>query len=237
MEEETKTNELKEVTKELIGWEDNKLFRTLRGLTIFPGETIKEYCNGHKQKYLSPIVYFIGVTAIETYIASFIGLYDSILKKGLEDLKQTTSDPTLNRFFDTGKVSEKVYEYLSFITSETGQKILIIPLLLFLTWLFYKKFNRSFKQNSWFAFYTLGHSTLLAIPVMLIWYLSKDLVLYSVVSMILIFIYWVWSSKQFYELTLGKAIVIRFFMTITALITLNLLTLFVMMMMFINYRR
>lgn len=235
--EEKKTNELKEVTKEFIGWEDNKLFRTLRGLTILPGQTTKDYCNGEKQKYLSPFVYFVGVTAVETYIASIIGLYDSIVEKSLEDLKLTTSDSTLNRFFDTGKVSEKVYGYLSFITSETGQKILIVPLFLLLTWLFYRKFNRSFKQNSWFALYTLGHSTLLAIPVMLIWYLSKDLLLYLNVSMILIFIYWVWSSKQFYDLTLGKAIVIRFFMTITALITLNILTLFVIMMMFINYRR
>ena len=237
MEEEKKANELKEVTNELIGWEDNKLFRTLRGLTVLPGQTIKGYCSDDKQKYLSPIVYFIGVTAIETYIASFIGLYDFILKKSLEDLKLTTSDSTLNQFFDTEKISEKIYDYLAFNTGETGQKILIIPLLLFLTWLFYKKFNRSFKENSWFALYTLGHATLLAIPLMLIWYISKDLVIYSTVSLIFIFIYWVWASKQFYGLTLGKAIVIRFFMTITVLITLNLLTFFVMMIMFMSYTK
>ena len=39
MEEEKKINEFKEVTKEIIGWEDNKLFRTLKGLTISPGQT------------------------------------------------------------------------------------------------------------------------------------------------------------------------------------------------------
>jgi hypothetical protein len=226
MEQENKSNEFKEVTKELIGWEDNKLIRTLKGLTISPGLTIKSYCGSDKQKYLSPIVYFIGVTAIETYIASFIGLFDFILKKNLEDLKRTTSDATFNQFFDTEKVSAKVYEYLAFMTSETGQKIFIIPLFLLLTWLFYKKFNKSFKENSWFAFYTLGHGTLLSIPLMLIWYLSNDLVLYSSVSLILLFIYWVWSSKQFYNLTLRKAIVVRLFMTITALVTLNLFTFF-----------
>ena len=142
MEEEKKTNELKDVTKELVGLEDNKLFRTLRGLTVLPGQTIKGYCRDDKKKFLAPIVYFIGVTALEMYIASFIGLYDFMLKKSSEDLKRTLSDSAFTQFFDTEKVTQKVYDYVSFSTSEMGAKILTIPLLLLLTWLFYKKFNR-----------------------------------------------------------------------------------------------
>ena len=77
MEEEKKTNGLKEVTKELLGWEDNKLFRTLNHLTTRPGQIVTAYCKGEKSKYLSPVVYFFAVTALNIYIVTTSGLLDN----------------------------------------------------------------------------------------------------------------------------------------------------------------
>jgi Protein of unknown function (DUF3667). len=227
-------NELKEVTKEIVGWEDNKVLRTISDLTTKPGIAIRDYCNDGKQKYLSPIVYFIGVTALETYIASAIGLFDFMLAKNMEEFRKAFSDPSLSKMFNTENITMQLNEGLSFLLSETGQKIVIIPILLLLTWLFYKKYNRSFKENSWFALYTLGHATLLAIPLMGFWYVTKNLALYTGLGLFLIFIYWVLSSKQFYNLTLAKAIVLRLLMTLTVILIINLLTIIMVVIVIMN---
>ena len=222
MDEEKKTNGLKEVTKEILGWEDNKLFRTLNHLTTRPGQIVTEYCRGEKQKYISPVVYFFGVTALETYIASLIGLYDFMLKQNVESLRKTFSDPIFAKSgINVSSTPEQMNNFFAFLFSETGQKIIILPTVLLFTWIFYKKYNRNFKENSWFALYTLGHLTLLTIPLMLYWYITKDLVLYGIISLIIGSLYWIWNSMQFYKLKIGKAILLRIVMVVTVLLTLT----------------
>ena len=222
MDEEKKTTGLKEVTKEILGWEDNKLFRTLNHLTTRPGQIVNEYCRGEKQKYISPVVYFFGVTALETYIASLIGLYDFMLKQNVESLRKTFSDPIFAKSgINVSSTPEQMNNFFAFLFSETGQKIIILPIVLLFTWIFYKKYNRNFKENSWFALYTLGHLTLLTIPLMLYWYITKDLVLYGIISLIIGSLYWIWNSMQFYKLKIGKAILLRIVMVVTVLLTLT----------------
>ena len=222
MDEEKKTTGLKEVTKEILGWEDNKLFRTLNHLTTRPGQIVNEYCRGEKQKYISPVVYFFGVTALETYIASLIGLYDFMLKQNVESLRKTFSDPIFAKSgINVSSTPEQMNNFFAFLFSETGQKIIILPTVLLFTWIFYKKYNRNFKENSWFALYTLGHLTLLTIPLMLYWYITKDLVLYGIISLIIGSLYWIWNSMQFYKLKIGKAILLRIVMVVTVLLTLT----------------
>ena len=222
MEEGKKTNGLKEVTKEILGWEDNKLFRTLNHLTTRPGQVVSEYCRGEKQKYLSPVVYFFGVTALETYIASITGLYDFVLKQNVESLRQSFSDPIFAKSgINVSNAPDQMNSVFLFLFSETGQKIIILPILLLFTWIFYKKYNRNFKENSWFALYTLGHLTLLTIPLMLLWYITKDLVLYSIIRLIIASLYWIWNSMQFYKLKIGKAILLRIMLVVTVLLILT----------------
>lgn len=214
MEEEKKTNGLKEVTQELLGWEDNKLFRTLSHLTTRPGQIVTGYCKGEKSKYLSPVVYFFGVTALVTYTVSISGLLDVMLK----------ANPILSKFgIDTSNIPDEITNTLSFLLSETGQKIIFLPIVLFLTWLFYKKYNGSFRENSWFALYTAGHATLLTTPLILYWYITKDLVLYSAIGSIVEIAYGIWASKQFYNLSLGKAIFLRIMMVVTVLVIFMIL--------------
>jgi hypothetical protein len=233
---ETK-NEIKEVTQELVGWENNKVVKTIRDLSVKPGETIKAYCDQGNQMYLSPIVYFCAVTAVETFIANAIGLYDHMMKQNLDELTKSLSDPVIAKMFNTDSVTLQVNNFLSFFVSEVGQKIIIIPILLLLTWAFYNKFNRSFKQNSWFALFTLGHATLLCIPLMAVWYFSNSLALYSVIALVCIFVYWVWASKTFYELKLGKAILLRLLMTIAAMLAINLITFAVIVVAMLSSQR
>lgn len=228
---EEKPNEVKEVAKELIDLEGNKVFRTLHHLTTRPGQMIAEYCQGGKNKYLSPVTYFVGVTAVEGFIASSLGLIEFVAKKNTEDLSKTFSDPAFSKLgIDASTISDKLNVAGSFLMSETGQKVTIIPIVLLFTWLFYKKYNRSFKESSWFALYTLGHVTLLTLPVMLYWYFTKDLAVYSAIGLIFSSLYWIWASMQFYSLSIGRAIFLRVAFLVTILLVFSIATTTIMLL-------
>ena len=89
MEEKGKSSrkgEIAEVARELIGWEDNKLFNTLKDLTLRPGEMARSYCNGETNMYLSPMAYFLGVTGLMAYLSSVSGLNDAIIESSLKSI-------------------------------------------------------------------------------------------------------------------------------------------------------
>lgn len=224
MEGQQKTNELKEVTKELVGWEDNKVVRTLRLLTVRPGVIINEYTAGEKQKYLSPVVYFFGLTAIETYLASAIGLFDFLLKKNIESIREAFSNPAFSSVqSDVSRISDQMNSVYSFLLSETGQKLLILPMFLSFTWILYKSKKHGFKSTVWFGLYTLGHITLLSLPLLALWYFTQSLTLFTTTGLIVASVYWIWSSMQVFEIGIGKAILLRIAMLFMTLIFLTIL--------------
>lgn len=214
MEEEKKTNELKEVTKELIGWEDNKLFLTLNHLTTRPAEIVTAYCKGERNKYLSPIVYCFGVTALNAYLFSASGLVDATLN----------SNPIASAFGIEQKLSSETAEVFSFLLSDTGQKIVFLPMMMLVTWLLYKKYNGSFKENCWFTLYIQGHGTLLATPLILYYYLTKDIKLYGAVNSLIGIAYWVWASKLFYSISFLRAIFLQVIWSVSIILTFGILS-------------
>lgn len=234
MEEPRKTSELKEVTSELVGWGDNRLFRTLRLLTTRPGYLISDFCEGEKQKYVSPVVYFFGVAALEAYVAKITGFYDFMLKTNVDSLREQFSDPAFAKSsLDVSAVPEKMNDALAFMFSETGQKMIILPIAILFTWLLYRSHNRSFKANSWFALYTFAHLTLLSIPLLLLWYFTKaSLAVYTTPSLLIGSVYWIWSSMQFYKIKLGKAILKRIVLMIVFLLVVNIVFLVLAFMVF-----
>jgi len=211
MADEKSTNELKEVTKELTGW-DNKIFTTLKHLTIKPGQMVTDYCSGKKDGYLSPVVYYFGVTALETYVVTKIGLLDALMKDVQDSMKEAAP---------TG-IPDKVIDTLSFLNSEIGQKIFYLPILLLATWFVYKRFNRSFAQNSWFTLFILGHTTLLTMPLMLYWYFFRELDSYTYIVLAFQISYWVWASRIFFNLSIGKAILLKLLNLILAMLIISI---------------
>ncbi len=82
-------DEVKEVAGEIIGLESNKVFRTIKDLTIKPGEVIATYGEGDRQKYISPVVYYFGTSAASFYFLSLTGAVEtaktvSLVKKIFE---------------------------------------------------------------------------------------------------------------------------------------------------------
>lgn len=215
---------VKEVAKEVIGWEDNKLFLTLKYLTTKPGQIISGYSSGEKHKYLSPVAYYFGVESLKSYLMSVSGLSTGVLGK-LKDLKSIHSS---NDSLQTANnVNDTLSGFFTFFLSEIGQKIIALPLLLILTWLFYKKYNKNIKDNCWFAFYTTGHAALLTVPLIPLWYLANGEKIFATSAAIITISYYVWASLQFYNLRFGKALVLRILFYVTVWVFLFLITIFI----------
>jgi hypothetical protein len=228
MDQEKKSDGLKEVAKEIVGWEHNKLFITLKYLTTQPGRMITEFCRGEKHKYLSPAVYYFGVEALNSSLISITGLKDFLLKNQIGQLQRrilSLRSLGISNQFSTDKIENiALTPFYSFFLGEIGQKIIALPILLLFTWIFYKKYNHSFKDNSWFALYSAGHASLLSLPALLYWYLTKDFYLWRILSFVIVISYLVWVSKQFFNLKIGKAILFRILIFLTTVLILGTLS-------------
>ena len=201
MENERPSNDIKEVAKEVIGWEDNRLFITLKYLTTRPGQIISGYSKGEKQKYLSPVAYYFGIESLKSFLVSVSGLSSFVLETKIKDMRRNiqfvvSSNSTI---LPDNAGNDSLSSFYAFFLGEIGQKIIALPILLLLTWLFYKKYNKSIKENCWFAFYAAGHAALLTLPLILLWYLTHDWRIYALFGTIITISYWSWASAQFYN--------------------------------------
>jgi hypothetical protein len=212
--------EFKEVTLEIIGWENNKIWRTIKDLTIRPGNAIAEYCEGQKEKYLSPVTYYFAAVAITYYLLMTTGFHAEALRYSREQTQKNVE--TVQGFGPVTKdrISDhnKVYE---FFFGETGQKLVILPLALLLRWLLFRRYNNSFKSNAWYSLFTLGHeSIVLGIIMLVLWYLTNNFTLTYVVGLIAGFFYDSWASCHFYKLKLvTSALLNLLLMTINIIAT------------------
>jgi hypothetical protein len=205
--EKIKTDGLKEVVNEVIGLEHNKILATIKYLTINPSQVVSEYCKGEKTKYLSPVVYYLGVESLKSYLFSVSGFSDYVLKIKVEEMRVKILSLT-NLSDQLG--NHTMNDFFIFFAGEIGKKIITLPLLLLLTWLFYKRQNNSFKENSWFALYSAGHASLLSLPLMLLlWYTLGYSSIITTSFITISLLYWAWASIGFYNIKFVKAIVLR----------------------------
>jgi hypothetical protein len=196
--------EVKEVANELIGWEGNKIFTTVKYLTTRPGQIISEYCQGEKHKYLSPVVYLFGVSGVFLYLQSLSGLDDYVRNPDMIKLYSklvgsALSSSQLNKFFNA-------------IGNQTLMLLLNLPVNLVVSWFLFRKHNPSFKQSSWFVIYITGQSILFMVPViMCFWFISTAAFLYaSNLLTFMLVVYNIWAAMQFYKIEMGRAILLIF---------------------------
>ena len=111
--------------------------------------------------------------------------------------------------------SEKVDNVISYVFNQTVQNIISLPITLFITWLVFRKQNASFRNSSWYALYTWAHSTLILIPSLLLFWLHNIFILnifildiFKFASSLLAIGYYVWAAMQFYQIKVGKAILL-----------------------------
>ncbi len=81
-------SEFKETVGELFNLQGNKFFRTIRGLTIAPGDTIRAFAAGDRKSFLHPFTYAITNIGILIFITSFGDFQPTFSKENVKVNKE-----------------------------------------------------------------------------------------------------------------------------------------------------
>src|SRR5690349_18050441 len=155
--------ERKEIT-DIVGFDLRKLRNTLRDLTLKPGTAIDYYCNGDRQKYVSPIIYFVLVFAISFFVSKASGISHYVHSS------RTPGRTFLDGLRDGSGQMDMAPLAIERIESQVDDimgrpelaMFLILPGLILAQWLLFRKLRPSFIHNSYFVLFTLAHTTLAA---------------------------------------------------------------------------
>ena len=72
--------EIRETINELFNLQGNKLFRTIKGLTVAPGNTIRTFAGGDRATFLHPFTYLMTFVGISLFLGTMIPIAPSIQK-------------------------------------------------------------------------------------------------------------------------------------------------------------
>lgn len=138
---------------------DKGLFYTLKGLTIRPAQTIREYLDDGRYKVMNPIKYFIVIFSITFLIGSQNNYFDIELRNMIEDSEQKVGE-------DEGKkkeiIDELTYQYENYFSKyENIWTLLTTFFFSFFAYLFFKKAGYNFVEHNVISAYVFIHTYLL----------------------------------------------------------------------------
>jgi len=233
-------SEFRETINELFNLQSNKLFRTIKGLTVDPGGTIRTFASGDRKKFLHPFTYAITILGISIFLNSFIDHTpkfneNTLLKsqstiKKLED-KEVLSEKEgkilmfqkfMEKYFiqSKGSEAEKRTKYSSYIA---------FFLMSLIHLLVYKNLKFGFKKNIWFSFYVFGNASFLALLFFPFLFISTDRIGYLIVSLSIMtfsMIYQAWSASKYYEISILRALKKYLFSILLLILSFSLMGLF-----------
>ena len=208
--------ELRETINELFNLQSNKLFRTIKGLTVAPGNTIRTFAEGDRTTFLHPFTYSLTLIGIVVFLFSMANPEFEINKKQRLERQETIENLSQKESLtEHEKASLKLAQLFENYGAETPEFrkfaqyfafffISIIHLFV------YKNLGYGLKKNAWYIFYTYSHVALFSIitfPVNFFFMENITVILsLSLMGMILTISYQAWSAHQYYEITIGRAI-------------------------------
>lgn len=192
MENQT-SSEKQELIEEVVGFNFHKLWFTFKELTFRPGETVSNYCDVVRTKYVSPVTYFLLAYGINFFFAKASGMLDPLMKIGQPESGKTSSTGMLDGFMNGFKVgnpsiTEAEFENqkilfastFDFLSTKEGILLISFPIIILVQWFFFKKFRKVFLHHLYFVLYVPAQINLLTIPLMFPVFFSQ--VLYLPVS-------------------------------------------------------
>lgn len=209
---------VEDLQKRIFGF-DNNYFRTIRDLTIRPGAVIETIIRGIRVKYVGPIGYYFVMLTIYILLVSMLDI----------DLAELTNP----------LVSEPQSEFERNFQNQLGSSIfsnfrvtsfLMAPFFISGVWLVFKNKKYNFLETSVVYFYGQGHTFIVSIIFLFIYYFNEDVSLAGYLLPISI-IYFAFACASFYP---GNAIW-NFIKAILGLALGYLLLMIVFLVGFIGY--
>ncbi len=211
-------SEFKETVGELFNLQGNKFFRTIRGLTIAPGDTIRTFAAGDRKSFLHPFTYAITIIGVSLFLSSFLNTgYDYNSKRYAENEQEiellTNKDELSKREKGQLEIDNNLKDFDEFQQTEAFKRILNYMLFFMVSLihlLVFKNLKFGLKKNTWYNFYVFGNSILISLPIMIFYIFLDDDDLYfvliiGIISFLLGFGYQIWAASQYYEISILRA--------------------------------
>ena len=233
-------SEFRETINELFNLQSNKLFRTIKGLTVDPGGTIRTFASGDRKKFLHPFTYAITIIGISIFLNSFIDH-----TSGLTNKTALKSQSTIKKLEEKEVLSEREGKRLMFekfmtkyTTNSEGSEFektaklfsyLGFFLMSLIHLLVYKNLKFGFKKNIWFSFYIFGNAAFLALLFLPFNFFFTDGIGYLIVSLSIMtfsMIYQAWSASKYYEISIWRALKKYLFSILLLILSFSLMGLF-----------
>ena len=218
-------SELKELFVDIAGWENNKVSRTIKGLTLTPAKTIQKFCDGDRDSFLHPVTYLVTIISLFVFIGSFVP--DPILNELNVDTSEMISkasnlDPKSNTYkaqINAAKAMQLCTNALSSSYMHYFMAFLYTLLHLF----FFKKTNYRLKDNVWFSIFTGAHITLLSIVAYAFYWSYTIFNVFGWLLNIVMIAYRTWACIDFYQVSWKKSLKKNLLMYLVSFIILMFL--------------
>jgi hypothetical protein len=182
---------------------DKGIFYLIKEMFLRPGKVAREFNAGKRKKYFSPVTFLLITTALSLFLSRQTNFYDAFVisaQKAVQQLENMSPDKneykrSSEKFEEFRIKTPKILENTKVLT------MLLIPVIAFFTWLFFKKSGFNYAENVIFNILVLGQVyvffIIFCIPIFLIYPPSILIVFYSFFTWS--FIYSIIAYKQFYQ--------------------------------------
>ncbi len=172
---------------------DSGILYLIKELFIKPGIVAKEYINGKRKKYFSPLQYLVITIAISTFITIN---YNILGPKA--DITALNSSNDYQRYFAV--MNQFFYKYFNVVL------FLSVPLSALLSWLFFKKSGYNYAENLIFNSFITGQRTFVFLIVSaFIYFLDMRLIFIGIYYLFWL-VYFIYAYIQFFGENVYKTI-------------------------------
>jgi len=177
---------------------DSKVWRTLRELTLRPGQVALNYIAGERARYINPIKYFITIFTVYLTVLIISGGLEAEIKESINISPDALVDEQSMPVRIARALEGILREYRNLIT------FLAIPIFAFsLRWQFWRS-RRNYAETLSFVCFLSAHAHLMAIPIALLqWWTG---VFSQGPRGLLMAVFFIFGSKVFYNMGVIKAI-------------------------------
>lgn len=182
---------------------DKGIFFLIKELFLRPGTVALEFNSGLRKKYFNPFTFLLIITAVQVFVikktAFSVELANSAkaLSEQLAPQMKTVNDQKKYE-----EINQKADEQVSRATENTKLlMILFIPLLSFLTWVFFKKSGHNYAENLVFNVLIGGELSIIFLLFTIVPFLilPSFVLLWLMVGFLVTIIYSICAYKQFYK--------------------------------------
>lgn len=141
---------------------DSKLWRTLRELTLSPGQVATNYASGERARYVNPIKYFLAIMTVFLAVMILSGGLEAEISAQFRATNGGESTEGIQLPAWAGAMEDVLREYRNFIT------FLTLPLFAFLIRWQYWRSKRNYAETLSFVFFAAAHAHLFMIPILML---------------------------------------------------------------------